>query len=185
MSKTEGENLKRLFTSVLRVKLLRLFSAEPEAKIHIREAARRIGEDAKNVHRELKNLEALGLLRSEVHGNQKQYFIDVDFPLASEIQGLLLKSRAGWSAGGPQDARLRPERRAGRGAMTPGEGAANVAADVLRKRWSILVGSRVGRQDAVAAAAQAVLGMRRKIPGWSSVEEIRKWRSRGRAYAGS
>ncbi|MBM3296602.1 MAG: hypothetical protein FJY83_03275 [Candidatus Aminicenantes bacterium] len=185
MSKTESEKLKRLFTSVLRVKLLRLFSAAPEAKIHIREAARRIGEDAKNVHRELKNLEALGLLRSEAHGNQKQYFIDVDFPLAPEIQGLLLKSRTGRSAGGPQDARLRPDRRAGWGTMTPGESAANVAADVLRKRWSVLVGSRVGRQDAVAAAARTILGMRRKIPGWFSVEEIRKWRGRGHAHAGS
>lgn len=170
-----------MFTSILRVKLLRLFSAEPEARFYIREAARKIGEEAKNVHRELKNLEALGLLRSETHGHQKYYFIDAEFPLAPDIQGLLLKSRSGLSADGPQDPRWRPGGRVEGGALTSGESTANVGADVFRKRWSVLVGSRVGRQDAVAAAARTIRGMRRKIPGWSSVEEIRKWRDRGRA----
>ncbi len=181
----DPENLKRLFTSVLRVKLLRLFSAEPETKFHIREAARRIGEEAKNVHRELKNLEALGLLRSEAHGNQRQFFIDIDFPLAADVMGLLLKSSPGLSVKGSRAARRGDIRRSGKDSMTSGERTTNVAADVLRRRWSVLVGSRVGRQDAVTAAARVILGAKRKIPGWSSVDEIRKWRSGGRTVSGS
>jgi hypothetical protein len=185
MIKAESEKLKRLFTSVLRVKLLRLFSAEPEARVYIREAARRIGEEAKNVQRELKNLEALGFLRSESRGHQTYYFIDAEFPLAPDIRGLLLKSRPGQSAGGPRDALLRPNKRVGREELTPGDSSVNVGADVIRKRWSVLVGSRVARQDSVAAAARTILGMRRRIPGWSSFEELRKWKDRGRAPAGS
>lgn len=178
-----GENLKRLFTSALRVKLLGLFSAEPAARFYIRQAARRIGEDAKNVRRELRNLEAFGLLRSETHGHQKYYFLNPDFPLAPDIQGLLLKSRIGIAPNGSKEGI--PDKRRGKAPMTPEEAQGGVTMDVLQKRWRVLVGSRVGRQNAVAAAAQTILGMRRKVPGWSSVEEIRKWRDRGRAHAGS
>jgi len=64
----------------------------PNARFYIRELERRIKEEAKNVSRELKNLEALGLLISEKQGNQKYYSVNENFFLYPELKAIIFKT---------------------------------------------------------------------------------------------
>jgi len=80
------------FSSKIRSKLLDAFLSLPKARFYIRELERKINEEAKNISRELKNLENLGLLTSESQGNQKYYLVNKDFFLYSELKGIILKT---------------------------------------------------------------------------------------------
>lgn len=170
------EILKRLFSSSLRVKLLGLFISSPEERFYIREAARKIGEDAKNVSRELLNLEAVGLLKSDHRGHQKYYFINHAFFLFPEVRNVFLVAmgnrRQVKRDSGSQQSRQRKVE------MTVQKSQKNVKRDLYQKRWQILTSSRIGKQETVMRAGETLKKMRRKIPGWSSVDEIRKWRDR-------
>ena len=84
--------LNRLFTSRVRTKLLHFFLTRPISSYYIRELERKTGEDAKNVSRELTNLEEIGFLRSEKRGNQRFYTIREDFLIYPELKALFLKS---------------------------------------------------------------------------------------------
>ncbi|MGQ9730944.1 MAG: winged helix-turn-helix domain-containing protein [Candidatus Zipacnadales bacterium] len=86
------ELLERLFSSKVRVKLLTLFLSEPQRRYYSRELARAIGGRQNAVWRELKNLEGLGLLRSEAEGNLKYYVVNMGFQLFSELRNLVLKA---------------------------------------------------------------------------------------------
>lgn len=82
----------RLFSSRVRTKLLQFFLTMPESSYFIRELERKIGEDAKNISRELNNLENIGLLRSEKRGLQKFYSVKPGFLFYSELKAVFLKS---------------------------------------------------------------------------------------------
>jgi len=86
------EILDRLFSSKLRIKLLDVFLRSPNARFYIRELERKIKEEAKNVSRELKNLEALGLLISEKQGNLKYYSVNENFFLYPELKAIIFKT---------------------------------------------------------------------------------------------
>ena len=86
------ETLCRLFSSRVRTKLLKFFLTMPESSYFIRELERKIGEDAKNISRELNNLENIGFLRSEKRGLQKFYSTKADFLFYSELKAVFLKS---------------------------------------------------------------------------------------------
>ena len=86
------EILDRLFSSKLRIKLLDVFLSSPDARFYIRELERKIKEEAKNVSRELKNLEALGLLISEKQGNLKYYSVNENFFLYPELKAIIFKT---------------------------------------------------------------------------------------------
>lgn len=86
------EILDRLFASKLRIKLLDAFLSSPDARFYIRELERKIKEEAKNVSRELKNLEALGLLISEKQGNLKYYSVNENFFLYPELKAIIFKT---------------------------------------------------------------------------------------------
>jgi len=86
------EVLGRLFSSRVRTKLLKFFLTMPESGYFIRELGRKIGEDAKNISRELNNLEDIGFLRSEKRGLQKFYSTKEDFLFYSELEAVFLKS---------------------------------------------------------------------------------------------
>jgi len=86
------EIINRLFSSKIRTKLLDAFLSLPKARFYIRELERKINEEAKNISRELKNLESLGLLISESKGNQKFYSVNEDFFLFSELKGIIFKT---------------------------------------------------------------------------------------------
>lgn len=170
------EILKRLFSSSLRVKLLSLFLSASNERFYIREAARQIGEDAGNVSRELNNLEAVGLLKSDHHGHQKYYFVNHTFFLFPEIRNIFLMTMGSRLKKGRN--RIYLESDQSEMGMTTQKTQDNVKMDLYQKRWQILTSSRVGKQETVIRAGETLKRMRRKIPGWSSVEEIRKWRDR-------
>jgi len=86
------EVLHKMFTSRIRTKLLQFFLTMPKSSYYIRELERKTGEDAKNVSRELTNLEEIGFLRSEKRGNQKFYTVKEDFLFYPELKALFLKS---------------------------------------------------------------------------------------------
>ncbi len=86
------EILSRLFSSKLRIKLLNVFLSSPNARFYIRELERKIKEEAKNVSRELKNLEDLGLLISERQGNLKYYSVNEKFFLYPELKAIIFKT---------------------------------------------------------------------------------------------
>ena len=86
------EIINRLFSSKLRIKLLDAFLSSPDARFYIRELERKIKEEAKNVSRELKNLEGLGLLISEKQGNLKYYSVNENFFLYPELKAIIFKT---------------------------------------------------------------------------------------------
>lgn len=86
------EIINRLFSSKIRIKLLDTFLSLPNARFYIRELERKINEEAKNISRELQNLETLGLLISEKQGNQKYYSVNKDFFLYPELKGIVFKT---------------------------------------------------------------------------------------------
>ena len=47
---------------------------------------------------------------------------------------------------------------------------------VMAKRVEYLIGGRVRDRKRILAASQAIDRLRRKVPGWNSVQEIRRWR---------
>jgi predicted nucleotidyltransferase/predicted transcriptional regulator with HTH domain len=86
------EIMNRLFSSKIRTKLLDVFLRIPKARFYIRELERKINEEAKNISRELQNLETLGLLVSKKQGNQKIYTVNEDFFLYPELKGIIFKT---------------------------------------------------------------------------------------------
>jgi len=87
--------LEALFSSRVRVKLLELLLSTPDTKHHSRELARTLGERQNSVWRELQNLEEAGLLRSETHGNRKEYVIVKESPILPALRRLILGDKAG------------------------------------------------------------------------------------------
>ena len=86
------EILGRLFSSKIRIKLLNIFLGSPNARFYIRLLEREIKEEAKNVSRELRNLETLGLFMSEKQGNLKYYSVKEDFFLYPELKAIIFKT---------------------------------------------------------------------------------------------
>lgn len=86
------EIISRLFSSKIRIKLLDVFLSLPNARFYIRELERKINEEAKNISRELQNLETLGLLISEKHGNRRFYSLNENFFLYPELKGIIFKT---------------------------------------------------------------------------------------------
>jgi len=84
--------LHSLFSSRVRTKLLDFFLTMPDSSYFIRELERKIGEDAKNISRELNNLEDIGFLWSEKRGLQKFYSIKTDFLFYYELKAVFLKA---------------------------------------------------------------------------------------------
>ncbi|MFQ6066764.1 MAG: hypothetical protein ACE5K3_05770 [bacterium] len=83
--------MKRIFSSSLRIKLLRTFLTSSEPRFYARELGRRLGKDAKNISLELKNLADFGLLLTKKEGNLKYYFVNKDFFLYPELKAVFNK----------------------------------------------------------------------------------------------
>lgn len=85
--------LEKIFGSRTRVKLLRLFLAQPEKEYFVREIARTVGEQINSVRRELANLENVGILLCSGHDQKKYYRVNKLFALYDEFRAIVLKSR--------------------------------------------------------------------------------------------
>ena len=108
--------LDKLFGSKARVKLLKLFLLHPQEKFYLREIARSLGLQLNSVHRELTNLEDLGLVLSNIEEGEelggpnsppakiekkaaikkqerKYYQANTDFIFYNEIKALVVKAQ--------------------------------------------------------------------------------------------
>lgn len=96
--------LAKLFGSVARVKLLKLFLLNPDTSYYIRQIARHLNLQLSAVRRELENLETFGLLESHAGGedeeeepgnrhDRKYYRTNRDFVLFNEIKELVIKGQ--------------------------------------------------------------------------------------------
>lgn len=49
---------------------------------------------------------------------------------------------------------------------------------LMQRRLEILIGGRIMDRDKMIEAAKSIDRLRRKVDGWNSVQEIRKWREK-------
>lgn len=85
--------LQKLFSSRVRVEILSTFLMNPEKERYVREVARITGEDYKNVSRELRNLEEIGLLSSRNEGNLKFFGLNKGFVIYEELKSIFMKTK--------------------------------------------------------------------------------------------
>jgi predicted nucleotidyltransferase len=78
--------------SKARQRVLAYYFANPTARLHLRDLAKRLDIDAANLSKELRRLEAEGLFRSEVSGRQKYFQLNREYPLLAEIRGIVSKT---------------------------------------------------------------------------------------------
>lgn len=83
--------LERLFISKVRVKILKQYLLNTDAQYHIRELVRLLNEEINAVRRELKNLEAFGLLKSKKQSNKIIYTLNLNNPFLYELKSMILK----------------------------------------------------------------------------------------------
>jgi predicted nucleotidyltransferase len=85
--------LQKLFSSRARVEILSAFLMNPEKERYVREVARITGQDYKNVSRELRNLQEIGLLSSRNEGNLKFFGINKGFVVYEELKSIFMKTK--------------------------------------------------------------------------------------------
>lgn len=83
--------IERLFISKVRVKILRLFLTDFGQEYHIRGIVRLINEEINAVRRELRNLEAFGILKSTKQTNRIIYKVNHKNPFIHELRSMILK----------------------------------------------------------------------------------------------
>lgn len=87
--------LKALFSSMTRVKILRLYLLSPEGKeFFVRELTRDLDEQINSIRRELENLEKIGFLTSKTRERKKYYKINPKFAILSELRSMFQKSES-------------------------------------------------------------------------------------------
>lgn len=84
--------LELIFPSRVRVKVLTLFFTNPTEKFHMRFIARTLEEQINAVRRELLILEKTGFLICKTEGIKKYYSLNTNFPLYTDLRGLIMKS---------------------------------------------------------------------------------------------
>ena len=85
MSKENSTPLEKLFGSKTRAKLLKLFYESSEKSFYVREITRVIEEQINSVRRELTNLSALGLVKTDNYENKVYYSANMKHPFAKPM----------------------------------------------------------------------------------------------------
>jgi predicted nucleotidyltransferase len=78
--------------SKARQRLLAYYFANPMARLHLRDLAKRLNIDPSNLSKELGRLEREGLFRSDVSGRQKYFQLNREYPLFAEVRGIVSKT---------------------------------------------------------------------------------------------
>lgn len=86
------EILEQLFDSPVKVRLLKLLLRNPEQSFRLKEIVKRIKSDAYTCRRQLKKLEDINLINTQVKDKKKLYFVNPDFDFYRELRTLVLKS---------------------------------------------------------------------------------------------
>lgn len=81
-----------LFRSKIRQKVLGLFFTNPKSRYYVRQLQSMFQVSVGSLHRELRRLEKIGILKSEREGNLKFYSINTDYPLFNELKGIVSKT---------------------------------------------------------------------------------------------
>ena len=79
-------------SSAVRREILEAFFARPGVVAHPRELARQLHRPPQVVGRELRRLQAAGILASEMIGRARRYRVDSTSPIAAEIRSLVAKT---------------------------------------------------------------------------------------------
>lgn len=85
-------NLKDLFVSKVRVKLIQIFLSQPQEIFYVRQLVRLAGEEINAVRRELNRMERLGLVKSEPRANRLYYFFIKAYPFYQDLISLVAKT---------------------------------------------------------------------------------------------
>lgn len=75
-----------------KAELLRLFFTNPENSYYMQEIGKIIGKKPGNFQRTLYNMSEQGILNSEYKGNLRFFSANKDYPLFSEIKGIVFKT---------------------------------------------------------------------------------------------
>jgi predicted nucleotidyltransferase len=81
-----------LFRSKIRQELLGLFFTNPQSRYYVRQLQTMFKTSVGSLHRELTQLKAIGVLKSEREGNLRFYSANNDYPLFSELKGIVAKT---------------------------------------------------------------------------------------------
>lgn len=84
--------LKKLFGSNTRVKLMQHFLMQQDDEFYIRELTRTLHEQINSLRRELENLEKLGMLKSRERNRKKFYRVNPHFILLPELTAIVVKT---------------------------------------------------------------------------------------------
>ena len=84
--------LKALFTSNVRVKLLKQFFLHPAEKFFVRQLTRDLNEQINAVRRELDSLKNIWLLKCIESNGKKYFFLNKSFVFYSELSSIMLKN---------------------------------------------------------------------------------------------
>jgi hypothetical protein len=85
-------NLKDLFVSKVRVKLLKVFFSKPAEIYYVRQLVRLTEEEINAVRRELKRMEERGMVKKEPRANRLYYFFVKSYPFYQELISLVAKT---------------------------------------------------------------------------------------------
>jgi predicted transcriptional regulator len=79
---------EQLFGSKTRVKLLSLFMNNPNRPYYVREITRKVDEQINSVRRELSNLLAIGIIRSESNNNRLYYEVNQKYQFYAPLRAI-------------------------------------------------------------------------------------------------
>lgn len=81
-----------LVRSKIRQELLGLFFTNPQSRYYVRQLQSMFKVSVGSLHRELRHLEEIGVLKSEREGNLRFYAADTDYPLFNELKAIVAKT---------------------------------------------------------------------------------------------
>jgi len=83
--------LKNIFTSSVRIKLLKIFFRNPEQQFFVRQLTRTLNEQINSIRRELENLASIGLLSFTEENRKKFYYLNQNFIIYEELKSIFTK----------------------------------------------------------------------------------------------
>jgi len=84
--------IERLFSSRVRVGMLKQFLLNPDQRYYARMLSGLVGAQYSAVWKELRNLEGAGLLLSKKDGGRRLFWLNPDNPILSELRAMILKT---------------------------------------------------------------------------------------------
>ena len=84
--------LSTLITSKSRIEIITWFISHPGERFHYLQLDKLLKTSRASLQKELKRLEAGGLLRSRKEGNIRFYWVNQDYPLYPELKSIIFKT---------------------------------------------------------------------------------------------